>query len=157
MSGTFNCGSFKLSIWLIIKQRLTVKVSVGLNILTFERCSDLGYLGLELWLKYTSNWNTLLASVLRNKVLSPVPTTVNINAKRLFLKYRFGTMNQCRIYCTWRTASEHLRRSVKLALNSFLLMNDDMTKSLYPGPQGHRGRPKHAAPAQSHCKPPLMR
>lgn len=86
-SGTFTYGTiFKLCVWLITERRLSVKVTVGLSILTFERCSDLSYLGLRLCLKYISNWNTLLTSVLRNeyKVLSHCNHKGNINAERLF-------------------------------------------------------------------------
>lgn len=52
-------------------------------------------------------------------------------------------MNQCRIYCTWRTASENLKKKVKLTLNSSLVMNDNPTKPLCSGLQDSRSRLKH--------------
>ena len=95
--------------------------------------------------------------VMSIRYFPPVTTTVNINAKRLFLQCCFGRMNWYRIYCTWRTASENLKRSMKLTLNSLLLMNDNTTKSLYSGLQDYRGRLQRIAPVESYCKQPLIR
>lgn len=142
-SGTIIWRSiFKMSVWLIMQKRIVVKVTVGLKILTFESCSDQGYLGLRLYqstsLTETPCWHQSWLMSIRYSL--PVNTTVNINAKTLFLQCCFGTMNWYRIYCTLRTASENLKRSMKLILYSLLLMNDNTIKSLYPGLHDYRGK-----------------
>lgn len=89
-SGTFTYGTiFKLNVWLIMERRLTVKVTVGLSILTFERHSDLGYLGLRLCLKYISNWNS--ADISLEKWYFPTVTTKII----LMLRDYFTVLLHC--------------------------------------------------------------
>lgn len=154
-SGTFTYGTiFKLSVWLITERRLTVKVTVGLSILTFERCSDLGYLGLRLCSKYISNWNALLTSVLRNeyKVLSHCNHKGNINDERLFYSVTPLQWTNTKLIVPGELPQKIFKKNVKLTSNSSLVMNDNTTKPLSPGLQDSRGRLK-----QRYCKLPLIR
>lgn len=116
-----------------MEKRLTVKVTVGLSILTFEKCSDLGYLGLRLCLKYISNWNTLLTSVLRNeyKVLSHYNHRGNINAERLFYSVTSLQWTNTEVIVPGELSQKILKKPMKLTLNSSLVMNDNSTKPLF--------------------------
>lgn len=125
-----------------MERRLTVKVTVGLSILTFERHSDLGYLGLRLCLKYISNWNS--ADISLEKWYFPTVTTKII----LMLRDYFTVLLHCNEPIQNLLYLENCLRIFfflieKLTLNSSLVMNDNTTEPLCSGLQDSRGRLKH--------------